>query len=91
MVSFAILALISTTDDVPTDLYLAQHKQLMDDWQALPFVDIALVKPGPDLSQESHKLNCPEEYEPMMQKEWPGTQKICIGGTVSSESTSENR
>ena len=50
MVSFAILALINTTDDVPTDLYLAQHKQLMDDWQALPFVDIALVKPGSDLS-----------------------------------------
>ena len=73
MVSFAILALISTIEDVSTDLYLAQHKQLMEDWQALPFVDITLVKPGPDLSQKDHKLVCPEEYEPLMQKEWPGT------------------
>ena len=84
LLSFIILAQVRNIDGLPIDLYLAEHKQLFDDWQAKPFVDITLVKAreGDDPSKE---LVCPEDYEPLISKTWPGTEEICIGGNKESK------
>ena len=50
----------------------------MEDWQMKPFVDIILVKAKAD--QPDEELVCPEEYEPLVSRMWPGTKPICIGG-----------
>ena len=53
----------------PTFLYLAEHKQLMEDWNTRPYVDITVVK-----SDEG----CPIDYEPLFYRNWNGTHEICI-------------
>ena len=65
-----ILNLLVSRDlsPMPTDLYLQGHKQLVDDWQSLPFVDIGLT---------SAKEGCPSGYETMISREWPGTYDTC--------------
>lgn len=57
---------------------------MLDDWQAKPFVDITLVKASEgDLPNK--ELVCPEDYEPLISKVWPGTEEICIGGNKESD------
>ena len=65
-----ILNLLVSRDlsPMPTELYLQGHKQLVDDWQSLPFVDIGLT---------NAKEGCPAGYEPMISREWPGTYDTC--------------
>ena len=83
MISFVILALIESTDGISTDLYLAQHRKLLEDWQVKPFVDIILVKSKEGDQEEM--LSCPKEYEPLVSRVWPGTKEICIGGDDPTE------
>ena len=54
---------------LPTFLYLAEHRQLVDDWTTRPFVDIVLV----DADQE-----CPIDYEPLFYRNWNGTYAVCV-------------
>ena len=53
---------------MPTQLFLHEHKQLMDDWMTQPFVDIVL---------ESEAAGCPQGYEPLLHRVWNGTYDIC--------------
>ena len=80
VISFVILALIQNTEGIPTDLYLAQHRQLTEDWQVKPFVDIILVNSQEEEVGEDSQLRCPPEYEALVSRVWPGTKEICVGG-----------
>ena len=53
---------------MPTLLYLHEHKQLINDWTSLPFVDIIL---------ESEANDCPIDYEPLVYRVWNGTYDLC--------------
>ena len=53
---------------MPTSLYLHEHKQLINDWTSLPFVDIVL---------ESEANDCPTNYEPLVYRVWNGTYDLC--------------
>ena len=50
-------------------LYLAEHKQLLDDWTTRPYVDIMVTKSVD---------GCPEDYEPLFYRNWNGTYDVCI-------------
>ena len=54
---------------MPIHLYLAEHKQLIDDWTTRPYVDV--------LVQDSSKP-CPLDYEPLLFRNWNGTHDVCL-------------
>ena len=47
---------------IDTALYLSEHRQALDDWTSLPFVDLQIVGG-----------NCPQGFESLFHREWPGT------------------
>lgn len=52
-----------------TELYLDEHRQLKEDWESLPYVDIILV--------DDSENGCPLNYEPLIKRTWPGTYDTC--------------
>ena len=50
-----------------TSVYLAEHKQLFDDWTSQPFTDIILIP----------EKECPQDYEALLYQVWSGTNDIC--------------
>ena len=63
---------------LPTFLYLHEHRQLVDDWTTLPFVDVRL-----EVSQEGNgQLQCGEGYEPVFGRVWNGTYEVCQTGNA---------
>ena len=65
------ILLASGLKSTPTELYLYEHKQLVEDWEALPFIDIKI----------SSDENCPEGFEPLFNKVWNGTRSVCKSET----------
>ena len=65
-----VLNLILADDLTPfdTDKYLSEHKQLIEDWQKLPFVAVELVEQG---------ATCSEGYEPLLADNRPDIPIIC--------------
>ena len=51
-----------------TSIYLAEHKQLFDDWTSQPFTDIILTPEG----------ECFQDYEALLYQIWGGTHDVCI-------------
>lgn len=60
---------------MPTSLYLQEHKRLVEDWQALPFVALELV---------AEDQACSSGFEPMVSRTWPGTHEHCETMKLSS-------
>ena len=68
LVTIVLIAMQFITENPETELYLAEHKNLVDDWNQQPIVDVIVV----DGDQ-----SCPEDYEPLLNFEWPGTHDVC--------------
>lgn len=68
IVNVTILAFTSGLVSMPTFLYLAEHKQLIDDWTTQPFIDLRV--------SESNS-GCPADYEPIFSLMWNGTYEVC--------------
>ena len=60
------IVVISDLKSLPTDLYLHEHKQLVEDWESRPFIDIVL------------EPECPPDYETILYRMWEGTYDICL-------------
>jgi len=66
-----ILALDLKYKNYPEAIYLAEHKQLVEDWTTRPYVDIQLI---------DATLGCPNDYEPLFGRMWNGTNTVCAEG-----------
>ena len=60
-----MLAICIRLDRLPTELYLSEHKQLLDDWTTRPYVDIVI---------RDDAEGCPTDYEPFFYRVWNGTK-----------------
>ena len=60
------ISVIKNLKSLPTEMYLQEHKQLLDDWESRPFIDI-VIEP-----------ECPINYEPLLYRMWEGTYDLCI-------------
>ena len=63
------MPLVLNITSFPADNYLAEHKQLVEDWTTQPYIDIKLV---------DHSLGCPNDYEPLLSRKWNGTYDVCV-------------
>ena len=62
-----VLALGNTLENMPTYLYLSEHRQLYDDWSVKPFVEIKVEELG----------GCQDGFEPIFTRMWNGTEALC--------------
>ena len=70
--SFLLLMIITfvvNLEEPRTSLYLADLKELVDDWTTSPYVDILITEVS---------KGCPLDYEPMFSRTWQGTGEICL-------------
>ena len=65
-----VIAIAFNSKSDNTALYLAEHKQLVDDWMSRPYVDIIL---------KNTEEGCPIDYEPLLWRHWNGTHDVCDG------------
>ena len=47
-----------------------EHKQFYEDWTRKPFIDLVVI----DRDEQ-----CPTDYEPVLNRSWPGSYDLCIG------------
>ena len=70
MLPAIVIAIAFNCESDNTALYLAEHKQLVDDWITRPYVDIIL---------KQTEEGCPIDYEPLFWRHWNGTHEVCDG------------
>ena len=76
-----VLAVVTKIESFPTEKYLAEHKQLLEDWTTQPYVDIKL---------EDTAAGCPIDYEPLFTRKWNGTKDVCVEGLSFKPYVSED-
>ena len=64
-----MLAISLRLERQPTELYLAEHRQLLEDWTTRPYVDIVVL---------DYEEGCPKDYEPFIYRTWTGTKTTCV-------------